>query len=66
MAIISIPTSIGGVALPGSAGKLASGPLAALFGGKGVDTFSYPSDLAKDATKSHYVQFLVKEIVPAG
>jgi hypothetical protein len=64
MAIISIPTSIGGVSIPGSAGQVLSGPLAALFGGKGVTTISYPQELATDATKSHYVQFSVKEIIP--
>jgi hypothetical protein len=34
MAIISIPTSIGGVSIPGKTGQILSGPLAALFGGK--------------------------------
>jgi hypothetical protein len=65
MAIISIPTSIGGVSIPGSAGQVLSGPLAALFGdSKGLTTISYPQELATDATKSHYVQFSVKEIIP--
>ena len=64
MAIISIPTSIGGVSIPGSAGQVLSGPLAALFGKKGLDTISYPQELATDATKSHYVQFSIKEIIP--
>ena len=46
MAIISIPTSVAGVALPGSLGGLAKGPLSALFAGNGVQTLQYPSDLA--------------------
>lgn len=66
MAIISIPSSVAGVSLPGSLGNLAKGPLSALYQGAGVETFKYPSDLATDPTKSHYVQFSVKEIIPAG
>jgi len=65
MAIISIPTSIGGVALPGTIGQFASGPLASLFGGKSLSTLNYPTELSTDATKSHYVTFSIKEIVPA-
>jgi hypothetical protein len=66
MAIISIPTSVGGVALPGQLGKAASGPLSLLYQGKGVEKFHYPMDLAKDPSKSHYVEFFIKEIIPAG
>jgi hypothetical protein len=66
MAIVSIPTSIGGVSLPGQLGNIASGPLSTLFGGPGVSTFNYPRDLATNATKSHYVKFGIKEIIPAG
>ena len=66
MAIISIPTSVAGVSLPGQLGNLAKGPLNALFAGTGVETLKYPSDLATDPTKSHFVSFSVKEIVPAG
>ena len=68
MAIISIPTSVAGISIPGKLGKFAQGPLASLFGGDGknVSVHSYPSDLAKDATKLHYVQFLIKEVVSAG
>ena len=66
MAIISIPTSVAGVSLPGQLGNLAKGPLNALFAGTGVQTLKYPSDLATDPTKSHFVSFSVKEIVPAG
>lgn len=66
MANISIPTSVAGISLPGNLGQGAKGPLSVLFGGKGADTYNYPSDLATDPSKNHYVQFLVKEIVPAG
>jgi hypothetical protein len=67
MAIISIPTSIGGVSLPGQVGQLASGPLAALFGSsKSTTILNYPTELSTDATKSHYVQFTIKDIVPGG
>ena len=65
MAFISIPTAVGGVALPGKLGSLASGPLAALFGGKALTTLNYPNELATDATKSHYVSFAIKKVVPA-
>ena len=66
MANISIPTSIAGISLPGKLGAIASGPLAALFGGSGSGTpLKYPLNLATDATKNHYVQFVIKEIVPA-
>jgi hypothetical protein len=65
MAIISIPTSVGGVALPGKLGSIASGPLSALFGSKALTTFNYPTELSTDATKAHYVQFSIKEVVPA-
>ena len=66
MAIISIPTSVAGVALPGSLGNLAKGPLSSLFAGNGVETLQYPSDLATDPSRAHYIQFSIKEIVPAG
>jgi hypothetical protein len=66
MAVISIPTSVAGISLPGQLGQIAKGPLAALYGGKGVQTLKYPSDLATDATKNHYVQFSIKEVIPAG
>jgi len=65
MAIISIPTSIGGVSIPGQIGQGIKGPLAALFQNNDVQTLKYPADLATDPTKSHYVTFSVKEIVPA-
>jgi hypothetical protein len=65
MAIISIPTSIGGVSIPGQIGQGIKGPLAALYQNNDVPTLKYPADLATDPTKSHYVTFSVKEIVPA-
>jgi hypothetical protein len=62
MAIISIPTSIGGLTIPGS---LTSGPLGALFGNKfGRNDLSYPRDLGS-ATRGHYIQFNVLEVKPA-
>jgi len=62
MAIISIPTSIGGLTIPGS---LTSGPLGALFGNKfGRNDIAYPRDLGS-ATRGHYIQFNISEIKPA-
>ena len=56
MAIISIPTSIGGVSIPGS---VVSGPLGALFGNKyGRTDLSYPRDLGS-ASKQHYVTITI-------
>ncbi|MFZ4599683.1 MAG: hypothetical protein ACOYNN_13645 [Terrimicrobiaceae bacterium] len=61
MAIISIPTSIGGVSIPGN---IINGPLGALFGNKfGINSYQYPRDLGS-ATKGHIVQFSVNEIDP--
>jgi len=61
MAIISIPTSIGGVSIPGN---IINGPLGALFGNKfGSNSYQYPRDLGS-ATKGHIVQFSVNEIDP--
>ena len=61
MAIISIPTSIGGVSIPGN---LINGPLGALFGNKfGVNSYQYPRNLGS-ATKGHIVQFSINEISP--
>lgn len=61
MAIISIPSSIGGITIPGS---LISGPLGALFGNKfGQDTMQYPRDL-QSATKGHVVHFTINEVDP--
>jgi hypothetical protein len=61
MAIISIPTSIGGVSIPGN---LINGPLGALFGNKfGINSLQYPRDLGS-ATKGHVIQFSINEIEP--
>jgi hypothetical protein len=61
MAIISIPSSIGGVSIPGA---LLKGPLAKLFGGgSGIATYSYPRDLGS-ATRGHWIQFVINEIQP--
>jgi hypothetical protein len=61
MAIISIPSSIGGVTIPGS---LIDGPLGALFGSKyNTSNYQYPRDLGS-ATKGHIVQFAIREIQP--
>jgi len=61
MAIISIPSSIGGVSIPGN---LLKGPLAKLFGGgSNIETYSYPRDLGS-ATRGHWIQFVINEIEP--
>ena len=63
MAIISIPTSIGGVSIPGAALK---GPLGKLFGNKNnVEILSYPRDL-QSAARNHVVQFRINEVQPVG
>lgn len=61
MAIISIPSSIGGVSIPGA---LLKGPLAKLFKtGPGIASYSYPRDLGS-STKGHYIVFDIEEIKP--
>ena len=63
MAIISIPSSVAGVTIPGAA---INGPLGALFGNKFDSKFlQYPRDLGS-ATRGHAVQFEIMEILPAG
>lgn len=63
MAIISIPSSIGGVSIPGAA---INGPLGALFGNKfNVDNLKYPRDL-ESSTRGHVVKFSVNEVEPIG
>jgi hypothetical protein len=37
-----------------------------LYSNSGIETYNYPRDLATDPSKSHYVTFSIKEIVPAG
>ena len=61
MAIISIPSSIGGVSIPGLGGLLGSGPLAALFGNKSLAQYQYPRDLGS-ATRGHYIMFSINEV----
>jgi hypothetical protein len=62
MAIISIPTSIGGVTIPGS---LVKGPLGSLYGNKfGRNDLAYPRDLGS-ATRGHYIKFNILEVKPA-
>jgi hypothetical protein len=62
MAIISIPTSIGGVTIPGTATK---GPLGTLFDSKyKLSTLQYPRDLGS-ATKGHAIKFSINEVQPA-
>jgi hypothetical protein len=59
---ISIPTSIGGISIPGLA---VNGPLGALFKSKfGRQDLSYPRDL-QSATRGHFIQFNIQEIDPA-
>jgi hypothetical protein len=62
MAIISIPSSIGGVTIPGTTTK---GPLGALFDSKyKLSTLQYPRDLGS-ATKGHAIKFSINEVQPA-
>jgi hypothetical protein len=61
MAIISIPTSIGGVTIPGS---LVNGPLGALFSNPfTTNTLQYPRDL-QSSTRGHVVHFTIREVTP--
>lgn len=61
MAIISIPSTIGGVTVPGTA---SSGPLGALFGSQyNLSSLQYPRDLGS-MTKGHFVQFSLFERKP--
>lgn len=61
MAIISIPSSIAGISIPGLSSK---GPLGALFDNPfRQDILQYPRDL-NSATKGHVVQFGILETIP--
>jgi hypothetical protein len=61
MAIISIPTSIGGVTIPVTATR---GPLGALFDSKyKMANYQYPRDLGS-ATKGHAIKFTINEPKP--
>jgi hypothetical protein len=61
MAIISIPSSIGGVSVPGLS---TNGPLGLLYGNgyKGA-SYQYPRDLGS-ITKGHIIKFTANEIIP--
>ncbi len=61
MALISIPTSIGGVSIPGFA---VNGPLGSLYKNPfGRNDLQYPRDL-QSATRGHVVHFAINEIDP--
>jgi hypothetical protein len=61
MAIISIPTSIGGVTIPGN---VINGPLSSLYQNKfGRNDLQYPRDL-QSATRGHVVHFAINKIDP--
>jgi hypothetical protein len=61
MALITIPTSIGGVSIPG---LVTNGPLGALFKNPfGRQDLQYPRDL-QSATRGHVVNFAINEIDP--
>jgi hypothetical protein len=61
MAIISIPTSIGGITIPGTSTK---GPLGALFDSRyKIANYQYPRDLGS-ATKGHAIKFTINEPKP--
>jgi hypothetical protein len=61
MAIISIPTSVGGINIPGS---VISGPLSSLYKNQyDKQLLQYPRDL-NSATRGHVVEFTVSKIKP--
>jgi hypothetical protein len=61
MAIISIPSSIGGVSVPGLS---TNGPLGLLYGnGYKAASYQYPRDLGS-ITKGHIIKFTANEIKP--
>lgn len=62
MALISIPTSIGGINIPGG---LLGGPLGSLYESGGLDFVQYPRDLGS-STKSHSVFFTIEEVKEIG
>jgi hypothetical protein len=62
MALISIPTSIGGINIPGG---LLGGPLGSLYDSGGLDFVQYPRDLGS-STKSHSVFFTIEEVKEIG
>lgn len=58
MALITIPTSIGGINIPSG---IFSGPLSDLTEGGGNFYYQYPRDLGS-STKAHSVYFTIKEV----
>lgn len=61
MALISIPTSIGGITIPG----LNKGPLGSLFNNPfSTSSLQYPMDLTA-ANKNHFVRFDIREVQSA-
>jgi len=63
MPIISIPTSIAGISVPGIT---SNGPLSLLYSNPfKTDTLYYPRDL-NSSTKGHVVQFTIYEVTPVG
>jgi hypothetical protein len=58
MAIISIPTSIGGINIPGG---IFGGPLSDLDEVGGTFSYKYPRDL-ESSTKAHVVNFTIQEV----
>jgi hypothetical protein len=64
MAIISIPDSLGGVAIPGIT-NVPGGPLGVLFGTSRYDiaAYKYPKDLSS-ATKGHFIHFTINKVEP--
>jgi hypothetical protein len=64
MAIISIPSSVGGITIPGIT-NVPGGPLGVLFGNPNqITKLQYPRDLGSP-TKGHYIKFSINEITPA-
>jgi len=62
MAIISIPTSIGGVSIPGG---ILKGPLGSLYGkSSGSNQYQYPNDLGSNPARAHSVLFTILDIDP--
>lgn len=61
MALITIPTSIAGINIPGFGLGGGSGPLASLYESTGLQFYKYPRDLGS-STKNHAVVFTVKKI----
>ena len=65
MAIISIPTSIAGVSVPGVSPNSPGGPLSSLYSNSfQSNVYQYPRDLTS-ASKGHVVQFAIYDIKPS-